>query len=190
MSNTPQEASLEGAIVRFKSAVGLAEDFTKGDASVDVNGIDGSYPSLAKLAAQAQTKLHLLQAVSIHNVSNDDMLLGMAVYSPSNGAGDLANAASDTKKTVIGLVADDLIVSQSGQGSILTTGMLTGTIAQWEAATGLVGGLKPRSNYYLDVVAGRITPYPSGDEGSFICPVGYALTETDFIIRIERIIAI
>lgn len=191
MTDTTQEQSLQQAIVRFKNSTELANDFTRGDATVDVVGADGTYPSLAKLSAQALDTLHLLQAIPIVNVDTDDMTLGMAVYSPDTGLGKLALAANITKKNVIGLVANDLILSQSGRGSVLSTGMLTGTVAQWEAATGLMGGLIPKATYYVDnEVPGRITPYPASIDGQYLCPVGYALTTTEFIIRIERPIAL
>lgn len=190
MTDTTQEQSVQDAIARFKTSVQLVNDFTKGDVNADVAGAEGTYPSLAKMAAQSQSKLKLLQAIPVVNISNDNMLFGMAVYSPGTGLGDLANAAFGDRKNVIGLVANDLILSQSGRGSVLSTGTLTGTKAQWEAATGLVGGLIPNANYYLDIVAGRITPYPPDSSGHYLCPVGYALTDVDFIIRIERSIAL
>jgi hypothetical protein len=190
MPDTTQEQSLQEAIARFKNASGLADDYTRGDASVDVQGVSGSYPSLAKLAAQSQTKLRLLQAIPIVNTSNADLILGMAVYAPGPGLGAPANASSVTQKNVIGLVADDLILSQSGRGSVLSTGTLTGSREQWETTTGLAGGLIPDRTYYLDIAAGRITPYPSSEPGHHLCPVGYALTETELIIRIDRTIAL
>lgn len=186
MPDTTQEQTLQLSISKFKSAVELADQFTRGDATVDVQGADGSYPSLAKLAEQTQTKLSLLQAIAFTNTSNHDLTLGMAVYAPSVGLGAPADASSITKKTVIGLVANDLVLSQSGRGSVLGSGKLTGTQAQWEAATGLVGGLVVGSTYYLDTTPGRITPFPPGEPGQYLCPVGYALTSTEFVIRIER----
>jgi hypothetical protein len=190
MTDTTQQQNLQDAIARFRNAVGRADDFTKGNADLDVVGTEGTYPSLAKLTVEATTKLKLLQAIPIVNTSNFDMTLGMAVYAPGVGEGGLAIASSDARKNVIGLVANDLILSQSGRGSVLSTGVLTGSVAQWEAATGLAGGLIPNANYYLDIVAGHITPYPSGDPGHFLCPIGQALTTTDFLIRIERQIAL
>lgn len=190
MPDTNQEAALAGNLEKFNSAVQQVVDFVKGDASVSVIGTAGTYPSLAKLTVEAESKLRLLQAIPIVNTSNFDMTLGMAVYAPGQGEGGLAIASSDTRKNVIGLVADDLILSQSGRGSVLSTGTLTGTVAQWEATTGLAGGLIPGANYFLDIVAGHLTPYPSGDAAHYLCPVGQALTTTDFIIRIERPIAL
>ena len=191
MSDTSQEQSLQEAIVRFKSSTELVNDFVKGDNTVDVVGTAGSYPSLAKLTTQALDRLHLLQAIPIVNVDTDDMTLGMAVYSAGVGVGKLALASNVTKKNVIGLVANDLIESQSGRGSVMPTGTLAGTVAQWEAVTGLMGGLIPNATYYLDHdTPGRITPYPSNTDGQYLCPVGYALTTSEFIIRIERPIAL
>ena len=45
-------ANLNDLLTRFQTDVGLVHDFVKGDATVTVVGTNGSYPSLAKLAAE------------------------------------------------------------------------------------------------------------------------------------------
>ena len=56
---TPQtpQAILQAAILQFQIDAGLVHEFAKGDATVTVVGADGDYPSLAKLAADAQAYL-------------------------------------------------------------------------------------------------------------------------------------
>ena len=46
-------ANLNDLLVQFQANVGLVNEFVKGDATVVVNGGSGSYPSLAKIAADA-----------------------------------------------------------------------------------------------------------------------------------------
>ena len=55
MSNSIPHLSFADLILRFKTDAGLAHDFVRGDATVDVVGEDGTYPSLAKLVANIQT---------------------------------------------------------------------------------------------------------------------------------------
>ncbi len=55
MSNSIPHLSFADLILRFKTDAGLAHDFVRGDATVDVVGEDGTYPSLAKLIANIQT---------------------------------------------------------------------------------------------------------------------------------------
>lgn len=186
MPDTAQEAALAENLSKFNSAVGLVKDFTKGDATVDVVGSDGSYPSLAKLTTQAQHAVDNIIYQPIINSSNEDMVFGQAVYSTQGIYVDLANAASITKKTVIGLIIDDLVVSQSGAGRVQSTSTLTGTVAQWEVATGMVGGLVKGMEYFLDTVSGRVTPFPPDAENQYLCPLGYALSTTQLNIRIDR----
>lgn len=55
MSNSIPHLSFADLILRFKTDAGLAHDFVRGDATVDVIGEDGTYPSLAKLVSNIQT---------------------------------------------------------------------------------------------------------------------------------------
>lgn len=128
--------------------------------------------------------------LTIINVGTDDMILGQPVYSTNNLEAKLANANDVIKKKVIGLVSDNLIESSGRSGKVLTSGLLTGTIEQWEHATGMIGGLVPDSNYFLDTISGKLTLYPPTENGQFICLLGTALTNTIFSIRIERPITI
>ncbi len=65
MSNTEPALTLADTIIRFRDDADLAHDFVKGDASTIVVGEAGSYPSLAKIAADVQLQLRaLLQSQS------------------------------------------------------------------------------------------------------------------------------
>jgi hypothetical protein len=125
--------------------------------------------------------------ITRNNISNDDLVLGNVVYSFSDTEVDKANSKFETKKIAIGLVADNLVLSQGGVCKIQTTGILTGTLNQWEAVTGMVGGLVVNSRYFLDTISGKLTPYMPSDAIS-LCPVGKAISQTEFSINIETII--
>ena len=132
------------------------------------------------------TDIRSIQLASRTNVSNHDMTLGQPCYSVTPTTVDLASAAFSDKKAVIGLVGDPLIQSQTSTGRIQTFGILTATVEQWVAATGMVGGLVPDKIYYLATEAGKITPYPPVDSALYICIVGRAISTKDFLIRIEQ----
>jgi hypothetical protein len=57
MPNRIPQLSFADLILRFRSDATLAHDFVKGDATLDIIGEDGTYPSLAKLAASVQLLL-------------------------------------------------------------------------------------------------------------------------------------
>lgn len=69
---------------------------------------------------------------------------------------------------------------------IQTTGVLAGTVAQWERALRMVGGLVPNVNYYLDTIKGQITLSAPRDPGLYLTYVGRALSTTELSIKIER----
>jgi len=128
--------------------------------------------------------------LTVKNITTNDMMFGQPVYSLNNLEAGFANANDINKKKVIGLVSDNIIESNGTSGCVLTSGLLTGTIAQWEYVTGMIGGLVPDTKYFLDTVSGKLTLYPPTDSGQFICLLGSALTTTIFLIRIERPITI
>lgn len=54
MATRIPQLSFADLILRFRNDATLAHDFVKGDATLDIVGDDGTYPSLAKLAANVQ----------------------------------------------------------------------------------------------------------------------------------------
>ena len=128
--------------------------------------------------------------LSFTNVTNEDMFFGQPIYSANNLEADFADASNTNKKKVIGLVSDNIVLSNRGSGHLLTAGLLTGTIEQWEFVTGMVGGLVPDTKYFLDITPGKMTMSPPTDDGQYICLLGTAVTQTIFMIRIERSIRI
>jgi hypothetical protein len=124
------------------------------------------------------------------NVTNSDMVFGQPIYGVTQLTADLANAGSNAKKNVVGLVSDLSINSQNGSGKVKTSGELIGTHEQWAVVTGATGGLVPNANYFLDIISGRLTLSPPTEEGQAICLLGRALSTTSFLIRIERPISL
>jgi hypothetical protein len=123
--------------------------------------------------------------VSKENNDTQDLVIGTPVYLSGLGTVKRANAATALAKDIAGFVTIDPFLQQATFGFIRISGILTATTVQWDVVTGMVGGLVPNANYYLDSNVGRITHVPPNTEGHFLCRVGQALNSTDLLIRIE-----
>lgn len=138
--------------------------------------------SVAELINDSEVGSKILR----QNDSTDDLFFGQPVYAMNAVGVGPADARYANKKVVIGLVSYPLIASNGGEGKIQTSGVLYGTIAQWEFATGMVGGLVLNYTYYLDKYSGRITPIPPSEEGCFLTEIGTAISQTELSIAIQR----
>lgn len=81
----------------------------------------------------------------------------------------------------VGLVYDVEIVPGAA-GRVQVAGVMQQPAAEWEAATGMVGGLSAGSDYYLSETGG-MTPFPPISDGLLVAPVGYATSNTEFLIE-------
>ena len=77
MSNL-SDTNLSDIFVTLQNASELAHQFTKGDKTVIVEGSEGAYPSLAKIAADSQQALELNQSVLIASQNALTAVLHMA----------------------------------------------------------------------------------------------------------------
>lgn len=59
------QLSMADLILRFRSDCAMTHDFVKGDATLDIIGEDGTYPSLAKIVANIQIALALAEQAKI-----------------------------------------------------------------------------------------------------------------------------
>lgn len=91
------------------------------------------------------------------NSQGSAVVIGQAVYTNSSGTFQLAQASSLGTRLVTGLVQDTAIAS-SAVGNVAIGGVLTATLAQWNAVTLGSGGLVPGSKYWLsNTTAGGLT---------------------------------
>ena len=125
---------------------------------------------------------------SYHNADIVTMVAGSPVYLVSEGNTNLAIGNTAGRK-VIGLYAGPDPLPVAGSGLFLTKGSLTLSAAQWQVVTGTAGGLTPGSRYFLDInVPGLLQPPPTASgapTGSFMVPVGYALSSTEFLLDVQ-----
>lgn len=83
---------------------------------------------------------------------------------------------------VIGLTIASIAAAASGV--VRTAGPLTLTTVQWDAITGLTGGLTVGTRFYLDTAtSGKLTTSPTDSAGNFLVFVGHALSTTTMLIN-------
>ncbi len=96
-----------------------------------------------------------------------------------------SNASGTTR--VVGLVSSATIASLA-IGAIQRSGVLTATLAEWDAVDadypgGGPFGLTVGVPYYLsDVTAGKITATAPSTAGSTVSPIGLAISQTELLI--------
>mgnify|MGYP005834837459 CR=1 FL=1 len=123
--------------------------------------------------------------VLLTNVNAGDIVKGTPVYVHSSGNVDKADAGAASTTRVIGLVADTSIATTTA-GNIAVAGILSATTGQWDAITGQTGGLTAGAVYYLsDGTSGTLTTTAPVADGSYIAPVGIALSTTQMKIQID-----
>ncbi len=116
--------------------------------------------------------------------TNDEagpLVPGAPVY--NDAADGVKNGKADAVGTsqIIGLALTAIPAAASG--SIQTSGPMTLTTAQWDAITGLVGGLTFGVRYYLDPAsAGMLTPTAPTTVGQLVVEVGIAVSTTDMLV--------
>lgn len=102
----------------------------------------------------------------------------------------LAQANAAATADVYGLVYDASI-GAAASGSIATDGLVTATTGQWDAVTGLVGGLVAGTDYFLSATtAGRLTATAPTAAGQFNVFVGKAKSATTLSVSIRERIAL
>lgn len=122
--------------------------------------------------------------VSKVNGEANPLIKGTPVYLSNSTTVRRARADAPTTKNVLGFVYDNSIAA-AGSGNIQTTSIMILTTLEWDAITGSIGGLQPQSDYYLSTATeGKITPVPPGSTG-YVCKVGFAISSTEFLIRME-----
>lgn len=92
-----------------------------------------------------------------------------SVKSGSSGVG----GAADVVAVIVRLVAGGVVLRSSG--SVILTAV------QWDVVTGLVGGLVPNVEYYLDI-GGGLTATPPMSTGTSLSRVGIALSATALLL--------
>ena len=115
------------------------------------------------------------------------MVFGQPVYSLSDLEVDFANSSDSTKCNVIGLVSDISIgIGIGNSGNVLTSGLLVGSVEQWNSVTGSTNGLVRNGKYYLDTVSGKLINGKPISDTAQICFIGLAISATKLLVRIQN----
>lgn len=123
-------------------------------------------------------------------LTNDEagaVVIGFAVYMDANDGFKKAQANAAGTKNVVGLVAKSPSIANGASGPVTTSGLLTATTAEWDAAAGTTGGLTKDTRYYLDqTTAGKITPTAPTTVGQYVVELGIAISTTELKIDIKQ----
>ena len=124
--------------------------------------------------------------VSRENSNGSPIVIGAPVYPDGNGSVDLAQADASGTVEVLGLVQETSIAS-AASGYIQTDGVLVASTGQWDAITGLTGGLVVPDVYWLDPsTAGKLTSTAPTSASQYVTRVGKALSTTEMEISISQ----
>lgn len=116
--------------------------------------------------------------ITVTNNVVSSIVKGQAVCISGSDTIILAQATAILISKVLGLVADDTIIS-SEEGEVQISGILGATTAQWDAVTGDVGGLIAGSIYYLSAATpGFLTATPPTVISQLVVSVGQAVSST------------
>jgi hypothetical protein len=111
--------------------------------------------------------------------------VGTAVYAATNAGVLPAQAHVEATSKVIGIATLDIAAGASD--AFKGEGVVSATAAEWEIATGQVGGLAINQTYFLSAdTPGRITNTPPSNSGEYVCPIGRAISSTELYVDIEN----
>ena len=134
---------------------------------------------------QAGDSIQNVEQVQLTNNNAGVLVIGTPVYAVANDAVDKAMANAVGTINVIGLIAD-VSVAASTAGSVQHDGILVATTTQWDAVTGLTGGLVKDNIYYIDAAtAGKLTSTAPTTAGQFVKEIGTAISTTEMQIGIR-----
>lgn len=126
-----------------------------------------------------------VDVIGLTNGGGASAPIGSPVYISASGAFQLARANAGATEGAIALVRSGSVAA-SASGFVQTDGTLTATTAEWDVITGQTGGLTAGAIYYLSAAtAGRMTTTAPTATGSYVRPMGRAISSTEFEISIQ-----
>jgi hypothetical protein len=149
------------------------------DRAVLVLGADG-------LPQQLQAGDRIVVPISANDIrsltngeSSAPVAIGAPVYASAADTVKLAKANAKATSGVIGL-GYDVATAFGALGNVQCSGVMTATAGQWDAVTGLTGGLAFNTLYFLDPANfGKLTATPPTTVGQCNVLVGRGLSATE-----------
>lgn len=127
-------------------------------------------------------------SATLYSYQNKDVVTlwrCLPVYLDQPGQVKRARSDSVSTRNVIG-IANDTSIPVDAVGQILVSGPLVASTAEWDNATGEIGGLVPGAVYYLAAnTSGAMTRTAPSGIGESVCKLGSALNSTTFLLEIE-----
>jgi len=128
--------------------------------------------------------------VSKTNTGIDGMWKGTVVYLHSNTGIRRAQANNDDRKRVLGLVYESWLPPGSS-GQVITSGVIGMLLVEWVYVVADLEGFVGDQYYYLSPLQeGKITRVAPELAGEFVCPIGYSISATELLVRIDNTVAI
>jgi len=125
------------------------------------------------------------------NTDSVPLVIGMPVFLTGIGNGVHRARANTGSTSIVAGLCNLTSVATNQAVHVQTDGQLTATTAQWNILTGQVSGLTEGATYYLSIsTPGQITPNISTTAGTYVCPIGIALSTTSMLIRVQPIIGL
>ena len=138
----------------------------------------GAVGTSIKVARQDHT--HAASGATPFTLTNGDSVTltpGQPVYLDASGVVKRAQAHQASTKDVLGVVG--ATIAPSASGVVVVTGVVTATEGEWDAVTGLTGGLVAGEGYFLDASQpGRLVATIPVSVTQYAVLVGEALSST------------
>jgi hypothetical protein len=114
------------------------------------------------------------------------VVIGAPVYMSAAATVKLAKANAKATSGVVG-VGYDATTAFSALGNVQCSGVIVATAAQWDAVTGLTGGLTFNTLYFLDPANfGKLTATPPTTVGQCNVLVGRGLSTTEMELLLHQ----
>lgn len=126
--------------------------------------------------------------VTLENLGASPVVIGAPVCLVDADSFKAARADVALSSRVVGLASATIAVNESGQ--VVVDGPLEATTAQWDAITGLSGGLTFGTVYYLSLDTGKLTADVPTQPGAFLVEIGVARSTTVLQVGIKSPILI
>lgn len=158
--------------------------------AVPVQNGDTVLQALSKVQAQINAGGSNSYSSFINGYSSP-LVPGTPVYVSAPGV-VMPAVGTFSGKRVVAVYSDPENLPPGGSGNFLIEGSLTFDIDTWFPVTGVVGGLHTGARYFLDLNSPgflRTSVEASGaSPGSYLVPVGYALSTTELVLDIQPVI--
>ena len=110
------------------------------------------------------------------------LVVGTPVYTKPDEELYPGDAQVLGRALLVGLL---IVAGQSGAtGRTIATGLVTLTVAEWDAVAGTTGGLVPGAVYYLSATSGKLTGTPPAVHGQYVVQVGVAIAATKLLVAL------